>query len=109
MSGGIADVLVTDGFTGNITLKQAEGMFATLSSIHIQNDFVSRFNYEIYGGTPVLGVPAPVIIGHGASSPKAICSMIMQAMNTLENKLVDKFKDFLYYEPTTQPGNQDGF
>lgn len=93
--GGIADILVTDGFTGNVCLKQAEAMFGIISSQKIENAYLSRFNYEIYGGTPVLGVAAPVIIGHGASSSKAISNMILEAEKSLKNHLVDKFKQAL--------------
>lgn len=97
-TGDTADVVVTDGFAGNILLKQAEGMYNLTQRLEIKNDFFERFNYENYGGTPVLGVPFPVIIGHGASSPSAISNMILQAMNALNNKLVDKFKEAISYE-----------
>ena len=91
--GGIADVLVTDGFTGNICLKQAEAMYNIIDKLKIKDDFLERFNYEIYGGTPVLGVAAPVVIGHGASSAKAICNMILTAERYLSNKLIEKFEN----------------
>ena len=67
-NGGIADVLVTDGFVGNVCLKQTESMFEMFSKLGVNHPFLSRFNYEYYGGTPVLGVTAPVVIGHGASA-----------------------------------------
>ena len=63
-NGGIADVLVTDGYVGNICLKQAEGMYALVAKLGVNHPFLNRFNYENYGGTPVLGISAPVIIGH---------------------------------------------
>ncbi len=95
-SGGIADVLVTDGFVGNICLKQAEGMYELVSRLGVNHPFMNRFNYENYGGTPVLGVSAPVVIGHGASTPLAIKNMIMEARKSINNGLVKKLKDAFF-------------
>jgi glycerol-3-phosphate acyltransferase PlsX len=95
--GEIADVVVTDGFAGNVLLKQAEGMYDLAHRLEINNTFFERFNYENYGGTPVLGITAPVIIGHGASSPLAVTNMILQAESALNNKLVDKFIEAISY------------
>ena len=92
-NGGIADVLVTDGFVGNICLNQAEGMYAMISRLGVHHPFVGRFNYEYYGGTPVLGVTAPVIIGHGASTPLAIRNMILEAEKAVKNRLVETLKN----------------
>jgi glycerol-3-phosphate acyltransferase PlsX len=94
-TGDIADVLVTDGFAGNIALKQAESMYDLMHKLGIKNGHIERFNYENYGGTPVLGISAPVIIGHGASSPTAISNMILQAERALRYKLTEKFKEAL--------------
>ncbi len=72
-----ADVIVCEGFTGNVALKMAESVYHIFSEQrHIQDDFLNQFNYEIYGGTPILGINAPVLIGHGISNRKAFCSMI---------------------------------
>lgn len=97
-SGDIADVLVTDGFSGNICLKQAEGMYNLIKELGIENNYLEGFNYENYGGTPVLGISAPVIIGHGASSPRAVSNMIFQAERSLNKNLVDKIKKAMFYE-----------
>ncbi len=94
-SGKIADVIVADGFVGNIVLKQAEAMYVLTKKQGIDNEYFNRFNYELYGGTPVLGVNAPVIIGHGASSPKAIENMILQTEHAIRVHLVDKFTEAL--------------
>lgn len=94
-SGKIADVIVCDGFTGNIVLKEAEAMYILVKKQGIKNDYFDRFNYELYGGTPVLGVNAPVVIGHGHSSPKAICNMILQTEHVIAAGLVDKIKSEL--------------
>ncbi len=75
-SGKVADVIVCDGFVGNIVLKMAEGLYRINKAMGGGNAFWEAMNYENVGGTPVLGVNAPVVIGHGGSTPKAICSMI---------------------------------
>ncbi|MBQ7774129.1 MAG: phosphate acyltransferase PlsX [Bacteroidales bacterium] len=92
-SGGIADVLVTDGFVGNVCLKQAEGMYELVAKLGVKHPFFNRFNYETYGGTPVLGVTAPVIIGHGVSTPLAIKNMILQGEMVVRHGLIEKFKE----------------
>ena len=69
---GKADVVVCDGFTGNIVLKQAEGMYNIAKQIGIEYTYFDRFNYENYGGTPILGVNSDVIIGHGVSNDIAV-------------------------------------
>ena len=92
-SGGISDVLVTDGFVGNVCLKQTESMYEMFSKLGVNHPFLSRFNYEYYGGTPVLGVTAPVVIGHGASTPLAIRNMILEAEKSVKNKLVERVQD----------------
>lgn len=92
-NGGIADVLVTDGFVGNVCLKQTESMYEMFSKLGVNHPFLSRFNYEYYGGTPVLGVAAPVVIGHGASTPLAIRNMILEAEKSVKNKLVERVQD----------------
>ena len=92
-NGGIADVLVTDGFVGNICLKQAEGMYELVAKLGVQHPFFNRFNYENYGGTPVLGVTAPAIIGHGVSTPLAIKNMILQGEMMVKHRLIEKFNE----------------
>ncbi|MDR0295147.1 MAG: phosphate acyltransferase PlsX [Prevotellaceae bacterium] len=94
-SGEIADVVVTDGFVGNVVLKQAEAMYVLTKKQGIDNEYFNRFNYELHGGTPVLGVNAPVIIGHGISSPKAVENMILQTEYAVKIRLVDKIAEAL--------------
>ena len=67
---GKADVIVTDGFTGNVLLKTAESFYGLLHKEGIRNEFFEGFNFENIGGTPVLGVNGVVIIGHGISNAK---------------------------------------
>lgn len=89
------DVIVCDGFTGNIVLKQAEAMFSMLKRRSLTDDYIDRFNYEIYGGTPVLGVNSNVIIGHGHSSVTAIKNMILLSQEVVEAELPERFKQAL--------------
>lgn len=86
------DVIVCDGFTGNIVLKQIEAMYRLLQKRNLTDDYIRRFNYENYGGSPVLGVNASVVIGHGISSPEAIKNMIMLSKEIYEAKLSSKIK-----------------
>ena len=87
-----ADVIVCDGFTGNIMLKLAESFYVLTLKKGIKDEFFDRFNYEQYGGSPILGVNAPVIIGHGISSPEAIKNMILQSKSMIESQVIEKFK-----------------
>lgn len=85
-----ADVVVCDGFTGNVVLKEAEGIYKIMMKRGINDEFFNRFNPENYGGTPVLGVNSTVIIGHGASSPKAVAAMILKTKDVIEAKVSEK-------------------
>ncbi|MVN92515.1 phosphate acyltransferase PlsX [Mucilaginibacter aquatilis] len=87
-----ADVFVCDGFTGNVILKLSESFYVITRKKRIKDEFFDRFNYEQYGGSPILGVNAPVVVGHGISSPEAIKNMVLLSANMAESKLVDKIK-----------------
>lgn len=89
-TGKIADVIVCDGFVGNIVLKMAESFYRIATRQGLNTDFFNMLDYEYHGGTPVLGVNAPVIIGHGSSSPKAIKNMILTTEKTIGAKMVDR-------------------
>jgi len=88
----VADVYVCDGFTGNVILKLAESFYEAAHLKGIKDEFFERFNYEQYGGSPILGVNAPVVVGHGISTPEAIKNMILLSKNMVESSLVDKIK-----------------
>lgn len=88
------DVVVTDGFTGNLFLKQAESLYNIVKARGIEDAYLDSFNYELYGGTPVLGISSVVIIGHGRSTPRAIANMIFKAESVLKCKLIDNFSTF---------------
>ena len=87
-----ADVIVCDGFTGNVVLKQAESFFTILAKRNLLDDYFKRFNYENYGGTPVLGVSGNVLIGHGISNEKAIKNMILLGKDLIHSNLTNKIK-----------------
>lgn len=91
-SGKVADVIVCDGFVGNTILKMAEGLYRINSAMECRNKFWDAMNYENVGGTPVLGVNAPVIIGHGCSSPLAIKNMILSTERCVKVDLTGKLK-----------------
>ena len=91
--GDKADVMVCDGFTGNILLKMAETIYNVAESRGVGNDvYFNRFHYENYGGSPVLGVAKPVIIGHGISTAIAFKNMIDLAEKMIETDLCGKMK-----------------
>jgi len=90
-----ADVIVSDGFTGNVLLKQMESMYHVLRKRNLYDEFVERMNYENFGGTPILGVKSTVVVGHGISNDNAIKNMILLTKNVHEAKLSRKIQDEL--------------
>ena len=91
-TGQVADVIVCDGFVGNTVLKMAEGLYRINKELGGGNAFWDAMNYENVGGTPVLGVNAPVIIGHGISSARAIKSMILSTEQCIKADLTVKLQ-----------------
>jgi len=87
-----ADVVVCDGFTGNVVLKFLESLHPLSHKLGVSQEYFGKFNYEIEGGTPVLGVNAPVLIGHGASRAEAIHSLVFSSMRIIEKNLIGKIK-----------------
>lgn len=106
---GACDVLVADGFTGNMLLKMYEGvagaMMANLKAIFKKSlltklgalmvkdgllDFKKRMDYTEFGGAPLLGIAKPVIKAHGSSNAKAFCSAIRQAKQFCETGVIDE-------------------
>lgn len=90
---GKADVIVCEGFTGNVVLKMAESIHDIAVQRNINDEYMERFNFQNYGGTPVLGVSKPVIIGHGISKDFAFKNMIMLAQQMIETKLLEKIRE----------------
>ena len=111
---GSTDVVICDGFVGNIVLKSAEGVADTISKIiknNLKKSLLSilgavlmrkvfknlklKVDYAEYGGAPLLGVKAPVIISHGKSNAKAIKNAIFQAIRTVDSNLSDDIENKL--------------
>ena len=92
-----ADVIVCEGFTGNVIIKQAESIYELLKKHGNLDPVVQKFNYEIHGGSPILGVNGAVVVGHGISNAVAIKNMVMLAKNVAESNLAEKIKNVLEY------------
>ena len=93
-----ADVVVCDGFTGNILLKQIETMYRMIMKRGFNDSFFNRMNYEIYGGTPILGLNETVIIGHGISNDIATKNMILQTKHVHESGLISQIRNAITIE-----------
>ncbi len=90
-----ADVIVCDGYTGNIILKTVESIYRIMEKRSLLDDFFNRFNYENYGGTPILGINGTVIVGHGISNPTAIKNMLLLSRDVYLARLASKIKNTL--------------
>jgi len=90
-----ADVIVCDGYTGNIVLKTVESIYRIMEKRNLLDDYFSRFNYENYGGTPILGVNGTVVMGHGISNDRAIKNMILLSRDIYKARLLSKIKSAL--------------
>lgn len=108
---GSADVVVCDGFTGNIILKFAESVFpflkakikafadksfknktmTALAKPSLKKIF-SEFDYQEYGGIPLLGVNGVVMIGHGKSSPKALKMIMYKTIDIIHREVNKKIE-----------------
>ena len=109
---GVADVVVTDGFTGNMVLKTIEGtalsIFKMLKSALMSNlksklaaailkpnllELKSQMDYSEYGGAGLFGLKAPVIKAHGSSDAKAIFSAIRQTREMIEHQVIGTIQE----------------
>jgi glycerol-3-phosphate acyltransferase PlsX len=81
-----ADVIVTDGFTGNVLFKLGESFYEIAKQKGIQDDFIDQTNYESIGGSSIIGVNGNVMIAHGISSPVAIKNMLGWAYKQVKSK-----------------------
>ena len=93
--GRMPDVIVCDGFVGNVIVKEAEAFYLLCRKRGINDPFFERFNYENIGGTPIIGVNANVVIGHGVSRRKAVKNMLLQTIDVVKADLANKIKDRL--------------
>lgn len=108
---GDADVIVSDGFTGNIALKVSEGVIETFLSMartemmrnffakigfflmkRNLNKLYKRLNYAEYGGAPLLGLNGVCVIGHGRSNPTAVKNAIRLAKDFVASQAVEKIQ-----------------
>jgi glycerol-3-phosphate acyltransferase PlsX len=106
---GDADVIVCDGFTGNVTLKTSEGLVETVEQLlhdelsstfgtrvgyllsrQAYRRFRKRLDYSEYGGAPLVGLNGLCIVGHGRSSPKAVRNAVAMAARFVGERLVEK-------------------
>ncbi len=87
------DVIVCDGFVGNLLMKNIEAFARSVAKRGLVDDFVKRFNYEIYGGLPLLGANKVVIVGHGVSNERAIKSMVLQSKNICESGIISRLSE----------------
>ena len=86
------DVIVCEGFTGNIVLKACEAFYSLLKKRKKSDEFFDRFNYESYGGAPILGINSNVVIAHGISTPEAFKNMLMLSKDIIEANMPEKIK-----------------
>lgn len=88
--GNKADVMVCEGFTGNVLLKLLESLYEITQRKQIDHEYFRQFDFETHGGTPVLGVAKPVIIGHGISGARAFANMIALSLKMGDTELLEK-------------------
>lgn len=90
-----ADVIVCEGFVGNVMLKMTESIYTLFREERkIEDKLLDVFNYELYGGTPILGINGTVIIGHGISHALAFKNMINVARKNIEGNITGVFKNY---------------
>ncbi len=89
---GVADVVVCEGFVGNVVLKEAEAFYKLIKRRKIKDDYFDRFNYEIYGGSPILGVNSNVLVGHGISNEEATKNMMLLAREMVATNVTEKIR-----------------
>jgi glycerol-3-phosphate acyltransferase PlsX len=87
-----ADVVVCEGFIGNVVLKLAESFYYLSKKLKISNPFFEQYNYENFGGIPIVGIGSPVLIGHGKSTPMAIKNMLLTNRELIQSGLIKQLK-----------------
>src|SRR4051794_16423476 len=116
---GDADVIVCDGFTGNVTLKLSEGLVETVESLlHDElaatfggrvgyvlsrqafRRFRRRVDYSEFGGAPLVGINGLCIVGHGRSSSKAVANAVTMAVRAVQEDLLGRLtRDLAHSAP----------
>jgi len=87
-----ADVIVCEGFTGNVLLKTAEAFYSIIKKRNRSDEYFDKFNYELYGGTPILGINSNVMIAHGKSTALAFKNMLLLSKDIVDANLNEKIK-----------------
>ena len=109
MFSGDADVIVCDGFTGNVTLKVSEGLVETVEALLATScsstfsgrmglalsrqafrRFRRRVDYSEFGGAPLVGLAGLCVVGHGQSSAKAVANAVTMAVRAVQEDLVGR-------------------
>jgi len=117
---GVADVIVCDGFTGNVVLKTSEGLVEAVEALlgdELRGTFSSqvgyllsrrafrrfrrRVDYSEYGGAPLLGVAGLAIVGHGRSSPKAVRNAIAMASRFATGSFIKRVEQEIAIAPVS--------
>jgi glycerol-3-phosphate acyltransferase PlsX len=89
----LTDVVVCDGFVGNIILKMGEAFHYIYKIKNLKDSYFDSLDWENFGGTPIVGINANVVIGHGISKRKAIMNMILQTREVVNANLAQKIKE----------------
>jgi phosphate acyltransferase len=89
----MTDVIVCDGFVGNVILKLGEAFYYIYRTRNLSDTYFDRLDWENIGGTPIIGINANVIIGHGIAKRKAIKNMILQTRAVVHANLAQKIKE----------------
>jgi phosphate acyltransferase len=89
----MTDVIVCDGFVGNVILKMGEVVHHIYKSRNLKDEYFDRMDWESIGGTPIIGINANVVIGHGISKRKAIMNMILQTGKVVHANLAQHIKE----------------
>ena len=89
----MTDVIVCDGFVGNIILKMGEAFYHIYKSRNLKDSYLDRLDWENIGGTPIIGINANVMIGHGISKRKPIMNMVLQTRGVVHANLAQKIKE----------------
>ena len=87
---GAADVIITDGFTGNVVFKLGESLYEIATKRGLKDGFFDKTNYEAIGGSPIVGVNGNVMIAHGKSTALAIQNMVSWAVRQVEANAYQK-------------------
>lgn len=96
IEGHLSDVVVCDGFNGNVILKLLESIYDISKRLNLQHPYFHEFNFESYGGTPILGLSKPVLLGHGISEEESFKSMFVATKLMIENKVCEEIKSVFH-------------